>query len=131
MSENIKNEPNISETQTLEKKLAQAEETIKSLNERIEADRNAIMQIQFEASQHKQEELDLHETYVWRTGLKIEKLLQKTGIAFIRSLLVLADYKRMGLRVVLRRGLNEGLHRENVSRNKKRKLQLCRAKFMK
>ncbi len=131
MSENIKNETNESTAQTLEEKLSRAEETIKSLNERIEADRNAIMQIQFEASQHKQEELDLHETYVWRTGLKIEKLLQKTGIAFIRSLLVLADYKRMGLRVVLRRGLNEGLHRENVSRNKKRKAQLCRAKFLK
>ncbi len=99
------------------------------LEERIEADRNAIMQIQFEAHQHKQEELDLHETYVWRTGLKIEKILQKTGISFIRSLLVLSDYKRMGLFVTLRKGLNEAMNRENVTHKKRRKLQLCRAKF--
>ena len=96
---------------TNQEKLKEAEEKIKALEERIEADRNAIMQIQFEAKQHKQEELDLHETSVWRTGLKIEKLLQKTGIAFIRSLLEISDYKRMGLLVTLRKGLNEGLNR--------------------
>ena len=76
---------------TTEEKLRLAEEKIVSLEERIEADRNAIMQIQFEAKQHKQEELDLHETYVWRTGLRMEKVLQKTGIAFVRSLLEIAD----------------------------------------
>lgn len=116
--------------QTAEEKLLTAEEKIKSLEERIEADRNAIMQIQFEAKQHKQEELDLHDTYVWRTGLKIEKLLQKTGIAFIRSLLEISDYKRMGLLVTLRKGINEGLHRENVEKKKKRRLELCRQKFV-
>ncbi len=116
--------------QTAEEKLKKAEERIKSLEERIEADRNAIMQIQFEAKQHKQEELDLHDTYVWRTGLKIEKLLQKTGIAFIRSLLEISDYKRMGMMITLRKGLNEGLHRENVEKRKKRRLELCRQKFV-
>jgi len=115
---------------TIEEKLRLAEEKIVSLEERIEADRNAIMQIQFEAKQHKQEELDLHETYVWRTGLRMEKVLQKTGIAFVRSLLEIADYKRMGLAVTLRKGITEGLLRENVSKKKKRKLQLCRQKFL-
>lgn len=118
------------QTTTAEERLRDAEEEIQSLKERIEADRNAIMQIQFEAKQHKQEELDLHDTYVWRTGLKIEKLLQKTGIAFIRSLLEIADYKRMGLGVTLRKGINEGFHRENVEKKKKRRLVLCRQKFL-
>lgn len=113
----------------LNARIEELQEEKKSLEERIEADRNAIMQIQFEANQHKQEELDLHETYVWRTGLKIEKFLQKTGISFIRSLLVLSDYKRMGLLVTLRKGLAETAHRENVAHKKRRKLQLCRAKF--
>ncbi len=116
--------------QTTEEKLTEAKATIKSLEERIEADRNAIMQIQFEAKQHKQEELDLHDTYVWRTGLRIEKILQKTGIAFIRSLLEISDYKRMGLMVTLRKGINEGLHRENVEKKKKRRQSLCRQKFI-
>ena len=111
-------------------KIQSPEDEIRSLKERIEADRNAIMQIQFEAKQHKQEELDLHETYIWRTGLKIEKLLQKTGIAFIRSLLEISDYKRMGLMVTLSKGLNEGIHRENVSHNKKRRISLCKEKFL-
>ncbi len=111
-------------------KLLQAEEKIKQLEERIEADRNAIMQIQFEAKQHKQEELDLHDTYVWRTGLRIEKILQKTGVAFVRSLLEISDYKRMGLLVTLSKGLNEGLHRENVDRKKSRRMELCRQKFV-
>ncbi len=113
-----------------ERLLSRAEEKIKQLEERIEADRNAIMQIQFEAKQHKQEELDLHDTYVWRTGLKIEKILQKTGIAFVRSLLEISDYKRMGLLLTLRKGLNEGLHRENVEKKKSRRLSLCRQKFV-
>lgn len=128
MSENIetKNELDI----TNEKKLKEAEEKIKSLEERIEADRNAIMQIQFEAKQHKQEELDLHDTYVWRTGLKIEKILQKTKIAFIRSLLDISDYKRMGLLVTLRKGINEGLNREDITNKKKRTLFLCSQKFL-
>ncbi len=130
MNDNEKNFELATTNQTPEKKLHEAEEKIKSLEERIEADRNAIMQIQFEAKQHKQEELDLHDTYVWRTGLKIEKLLQKTGIAFIRSLLEISDYKRMGLMVTLRKGLNEGLHRENVEKKKKRRLELCRQKFV-
>ncbi len=116
--------------QTTEEKLIQAQQKIKSLEERIEADRNAIMQIQFEAKQHKQEELDLHDTYVWRTGLRFEKILQKTGIAFVRSLLEISDYKRMGPVVTLRKGLNEGLHRENVQNKKARKTELCRQKFV-
>ncbi len=116
--------------QTVEQKLIEAQEEVKSLKERIEADRNAIMQIQFEAKQHKQEELDLHETYVWRTGLKFEKILQKTGIAFVRSLLEISDYKRMGLLVTLRKGLNEALHRENADKKKARRTQLCRQKFV-
>ncbi len=109
--------------------LAEKEEEINRLQERIEADRNAIMQIQFEAKQHKQEELDLHETQIWRTGLRIEKILQKTGVAFIRSLLELSDYKRMGMMITLRKGLNEALHRENVEKKKKRRMQLCSQKF--
>ena len=109
--------------------LAEKEEEVKRLQERIEADRNAIMQIQFEAKQHKQEELDLHETQVWRTGLKIEKILQKTGVAFIRSLLEISDYKRMGMMITLRKGLNEALHRENVENKKKRRMKLCWQKF--
>ncbi len=117
------------EQEELQKRIDVLEEEKKKLEERIEADRNAIMQIQFEANQHKQEELDLHETYVWRTGLKIEKLLQKTGISFIRSLLDLSDYKRMGLFVTLRKGINEGFNRENVTHKKKKKLRLCAAKF--
>ncbi|MBR5614996.1 MAG: glycosyltransferase [Clostridia bacterium] len=133
-SENLKKLDSANQTDDevlkLRQKLSDCDKKIKQLNERIEADRNAIMQIQFEASQHKQEELDLHETYVWRTGLKIEKILQKTGIAFIRSLLVLADYKRMGLLVVLRRGLNEALHRQNVAHSKRKKLKLCTDKFI-
>ncbi len=127
---NIENNELGTTNQTTEEKLLLAEEKIKNLEERIEADRNAIMQIQFEAKQHKQEELDLHDTYVWRTGLKIEKLLQKTGIAFIRSLLEISDYKRMGLMVTLRKGLNEGLHRENADKKKKRRMELCRSKFV-
>lgn len=115
---------------TNQQKLDEAEKRIVELEERIEADRNAIMQIQFEAKQHKQEELDLHETYVWRTGLKIEKLLQKTGVAFVRSLLAISDYKRMGLCVTLRKGINEGFHRENVAKKKKRKMKLCSQKFL-
>ncbi len=124
--ETFKNEKDI---QMLQRELEAKEQQIKSLEERIEADRNAIMQIQFEANQHKQEELDLHETYVWRTGLKIEKILQKTGISFIRSLLVLSDYKRMGLLLTLRKGLNEALNRENIKNSKKRRIKLCSNKF--
>ena len=99
-------------------------------SEKIEEDRNAIMQIQFEAAQHKQAELDARETYVWRTGLRIEKLLQKTGIAFIRSLLVLSDYKRMGMILTLRKGINELFNRENISHSKKRRLEMCGKKFL-
>lgn len=120
---------NNAQNNELEKRIEILQEEKRKLEERIEADQNAIMQIQFEANQHKQEELDLHETYVWRTGLKIEKILQKTGISFIRSLLVLSDYKRMGLAVTLRKGLTEALFREDVSHNKRRKMELCRAKF--
>lgn len=115
----------------LSSKIEELQEQNRKLEERIEADRNAIMQIQFEANQHKQEELDLHETYVWRTGLKIEKLLQKTGISFIRSLLDFCDYKRMGLIVTLRKGITEALCRQDVSYNKRKKLKLCRYKFNK
>lgn len=111
--------------------ICEKENIIKNREEKIEEDRNAIMQIQFEAAQYKQASLDARETYVWRTGLKIEKLLQKTGIAFIRSLLVLSDYKRMGLLIVLQKGLNELLHRENVSHKKKRQIALCGKKFRK
>ncbi|MBQ9737035.1 MAG: glycosyltransferase [Clostridia bacterium] len=128
MSGNFESENKLA--QTNEEKLATAEQKIQALEERIEADRNAIMQIQFEAKQHKQEELELHDTYVWRTGLKIEKILQKTGIAFARSLLEIADYKRMGLVVTLGKGLNEGLNRENISRNKRKHLHFCRQKFL-
>ena len=113
-----------------EENLSKQENKVFQLSEKIEEDRNAIMQIQFEAAQHKQAELDSRETYVWRTGLKIEKLLQKTGIAFIRSLLVLSDYKRIGLGLTLRKGLNELFNRENTSHKKKRKLELCRKKFL-
>ncbi len=129
IKENI--EEGLDSEESLRKKLDEAEAKLFQLEERIEADRNAIMQIQFEAHQHKQEELDLHETYVWRTGLKIEKLLQKTGIAFIRSLLVLADYKRMGLVVAIRKGLNEAFNRKNLDHNKKLKLAYCGKKFRK
>ncbi len=101
------------------------------LEEKIEEDRNAIMQIQFEAAQYKQAALDARETYVWKTGLKIEKLLQKTGIAFVRSLLVLSDYKRMGLFIAIQKGMNELFHRENVTHKKKRRMQLCANKFNK
>ncbi len=113
----------------LMQELREKDEKIRQLEERIEADRNAIMQIQFEAHQHKQEELDLHDTYVWKTGLKIEKILQKTGISFIRSLLDLSDYKRMGLLLTLRKGINEGFNRENVAGKRRRKLELCAGKF--
>lgn len=128
MDDITKNQKELEETNQIT--LEEAREKIKSLEERIEADRNAIMQIQFEAKQHKQEELDLHETYVWRTGLKIEKILQKTGVAFVRSLLAISDYKRMGLLVTLRKGINEGIHREDVSKNKRRRLYLCGQKFL-
>ena len=120
------------------KTISKREEEIKALEkenyalkEKIEEDRNAIMQIQFEAAQHKQEELDSRETYVWKTGLKIEKILRKTGIAFIRSLLVLSDYKRIGLRLTLKKGINEAFRRENAGKNMKLKLKLCREKFLK
>lgn len=113
----------------LEDELSEKEGKNKAMEERIEEDRNAIMQIQFEAAQYKQASLDARETYVWRTGLKIEKILQKTGIAFIRSLLVLSDYKRMGLSIVLQKGMNELFHRENVSHKKKRQISLCEKKF--
>ncbi len=128
MDENIKSSESIED---LKKRLEEKESEIAELKNKIEADRNAIMQIQFEAKQHKQEELDLHETYVWKTGLKFEKVLQKTGIAFIRSLLVLSDYRRIGLKLTLRKGMAELLHREDVTHKKKRKLQLCAAKFNK
>ncbi len=124
--------------ENLKKELEEARESLKvqksksrQLEEQIEADRNAIMQIQFEAHQHKQEEIDLHDTYVWRTGLKIEKLFRKTGVAFVRSLLVLSDYKRVGLRIALSKGLAEVIHRENVTHKKKRKISLGREKFTK
>ena len=115
----------------LKKQLNEKEAENQKLKERIEADRNAIMQIQFEAHQHKQEEIDLHYTNIWRTGLMIEKIFQKIGISFIRSLLVLSDYKRIGLRLTLRKGFAEVFHRENVTHNKKRKMELGRAKFNK
>ncbi len=120
---------NNAQNNDLTSRIEELQEQNRKLEERIEADRNAIMQIQFEANQHKQEELDLHETYVWRTGLKIEKILQKTGISFIRSLLVISDYKRMGLMVTLRKGLTEAICRQDVSHNRRKKLKLCRAKF--
>ncbi len=123
------NNLNNAQNDELNKQIEMIEDEKRKLEERIEADRNAIMQIQFEANQYKQEELDLHETYVWRTGLKIERILQKTGISFIRSLLVLSDYKRMGLIVTLRKGLTEAFLRENVRHNKRRQMKLCRAKF--
>lgn len=112
------------------RELEEKNNRLHQLTERIEEDRNAIMQIQFEAAQYKQASLDARETYVWKTGLKIEKLLQKTGIAFIRSLLVLSDYKRIGLMLTLRKGFNEVLHRENTAHNRKRQLELCREKFL-
>ncbi len=102
---------------------------IKALKEKIEEDRNAIMQIQFEAAQHKQAELDSRETYVWKTGLKIEKILRKTGISFVRSLLALSDYKRIGLILAIKKGINEALRRVNASKNKRLKKKLCREKF--
>lgn len=114
-----------------EEKLSALEKENSALKERIEEDRNAIMQIQFEAAQHKQEELDSRETYVWRTGLKIERILRKTGIAFIRSLLVLSDYKRIGLSLTLKKGINEAFRRENASKKLKLKLRLCKEKFLK
>lgn len=128
MNENFQNETGLVETNELT--LEEAKERIKSLEARIEADKNAIMQIQFEAKQNQQEKLDLRNTYVWQTGLKIEKILQKTGVAFARSLLEIADYRRMGLMVTLRKGINEGLNRENVAFSKKRRLSLCRQKFL-
>ncbi len=121
----------LNEIAELKEKLEAKNNETEFLKEKIEEDRNAIMQIQFEASQHKQTALDERETYVWKTGLKIEKLLQKTGFAFIRSLLVLSDYKRVGFFIALQKGLNEALHRENVELKKKRKLELCGAKFLK
>ena len=42
----------------LKQEIQSKNEQIRSLEERIEEDRNAIMQIRFEANQHKQEELD-------------------------------------------------------------------------
>jgi len=120
---------NLNIAQNNDNDAAAKDEKIKQLEERIEADRNAIMQIQFEANHHKQEELDLRDTYVWKTGLRIEKFLQKTGISFIRSLLVLSDYKRMGLAVTLQKGINEAFRRENVSHKRKRKMQLGAEKF--
>jgi len=110
--------------------IKEKEGEILALKEKIEEDRNAIMQIQFEAAQHKQAELDLRGTYVWKTGLRIEKILRKTGIAFIRSLLVLSDYKRVGLGLALRKGMNEALNRENTEKKKKKRLKLCREKFL-
>lgn len=103
---------------------------IENLNERVEEDRNAIMQIQFEAAQHKQAALDLRETYVWKMGLKTEKLLQKTGIAFIRSLLDISDYKNIGLILTLRKGLNEALHRVDTKHNRRFRNMLCEKKFL-
>lgn len=121
----------------LSKEKALKDEKIKALEnenyllkEKIEEDKNAIMQIQFEAAQHKREELDSRETYVWKTGLKIERLLRKTGIAFIRSLLVLSDYKRIGLRLTVKKGENEAFHRVNAGKNKALKLSLCKEKFL-
>lgn len=102
---------------------------INMLSERIEEDRNAIQQIQFEAAQHKQAALDLRETYIWKMGLKTEKLLQKTGIAFIRSLLDISDYKRFGLRLTLRKGLNEAFNRVDTRVNKRCGSGLCEKKF--
>ncbi len=113
-----------------EKDLAIKEKQILEQSEKIEEDRNAIMQIQFEATQYKQEKLDSRETYIWRTGLKIEKILQKTGIAFIRSLLVLSDYKRMGLILTLQKGINEAFNRENTAYKKKRHISMCANKFL-
>ena len=113
-----------------DEELKRKEKDILDLKEKIEEDRNAIMQIQFEAAQHKQAELDSRETYVWRTGLKIEKLLRKTGIAFIRSLLVISDYKRIGLRLTLKKGINEAFRRKNAKKNKKLHNKLCREKFL-
>lgn len=106
------------------------EEIIASLNERAEEDRNAIRQIQFEAAQHKQAALDLRKTYVWKTGVKIEKFLKATGIAFIRSLLALSDFAHSGLILTLQRGFNEGLNRTDIRKNKRKNLELCREKFL-
>jgi len=114
-----------------EEELTALEKENSELKEKIEEDRNAIMQIQFEAAQHKQEELDSRETYVWKTGLKIERILRKTGIAFVRSLLVLSDYKRIGIVLTLKKGINEAFRRENAGKKQKLKLKLCREKFLK
>lgn len=114
-----------------EEELKKAEHENSLLKEKIEEDKNAIMQIQFEAAQHKQAELDSRETYVWRTGLRIEKILRKTGIAFIRSLLAISDYKRVGLLITLKKGINEAFHRTNAGKNPRLKLRLCKEKFLK
>ena len=99
--------------ETLEEKVLRLEKEIRERDEKIEEDKNAIRQIQFEANQNKQATLDAKETYVWRTGLKMEKLMQKTGIAFLRSLLVLSDFKKIGLWLALRKGFNELLNKDN------------------
>lgn len=110
--------------------LSERENEINALKIRQEEDRNAIMQIQFEAAQHKQAELDSRETYVWKTGMKIEGLLKKTGIAFIRSLLVISDFKRVGLWLTLKKGFNEAFNRVDTRKSKKLEYKLCRDKFL-
>lgn len=109
--------------------LHEREREVARLNNQLEEDRNAILQIQFEAAQHKLAELASRETYIWRTGVRIEALLKRTGVAFIRSLLVLADFKRAGLILTVRKGWNECFHRVNTKRNKKLLLRQCRNKF--
>lgn len=115
--------------ETLEEKVLRLEKEIRERDEKIEEDRNAIRQIQFEANQNKQATLDAKETYVWRTGLKMEKLMQKTGIAFLRSLLVLSDFKKIGPWLALRKGFNELLNKDSFEKSKKLKMKLCRKKF--
>lgn len=110
--------------------LSKRESEISKLKAKIEEDRNAIMQIQFEAAQHKQAELDARETYIWKTGVKIEAILKKTGIAFIRSLLDISDFKRVGLWLTLRKGFNEAFNRVDSRKNKKLHYRLCRDKFL-
>ena len=115
---------------TLRDEIAERDSIIAALREQAEENRNAIRQIQFEAAQHKQAALDLRKTYVWKTGITIEKLLKATGIAFIRSLLALSDFAHSGLYLTLRKGFNEAFNRVNVSKNKRKNIALCKEKFL-
>ncbi|MDR1391594.1 MAG: glycosyltransferase [Clostridiales bacterium] len=107
--------------------LSEKDNLVFCLKDEVEEHKNAIMQIQFEAMQFKQASLDAKETYIWKTGAKIEKFFKRTGIYLIRSMLETLEFKRVGFFLSLRKILNEIFERKKIKT--KEKMLISNSKF--